>query len=172
MPFTPFHLGPACALKVVAGQSFSLTVFAFCQVVMDVEPLLYLLCGKGIVHGVSHTYLGGTVLAVFSLLAGCPACQRLLNYWVPRPDQRFQMYLRGPRTITWPAAASGAFVGAYSHVLLDSMIHADVRPFAPFSDANPMQGLVSFAAMHFLCAGVGLLGLLGLSVVYLLESGS
>src|SRR5437764_1296114 len=59
LPFTPFHLGPACALKVVAGQSFSLTVFAFSQVVMDVEPLLYLLCGKGIVHGVSHTYLGG-----------------------------------------------------------------------------------------------------------------
>ena len=52
------------------------------------------------------------------------------------------------------------------------MIHTDVRPFAPFSDANPMQGLVSFAAMHLLCAGVGLLGLLGLGVVYLVESGS
>ncbi|HZY91007.1 MAG TPA: DUF4184 family protein, partial [Gemmataceae bacterium] len=167
---TPFHLGPACAVKAVLGGAFSVTVFGFAQVVMDVEPLVHLLRGEGIEHGLSHTYLGATLIAVFSVLVGRPLCQVLLNRWRPDPGDRFLTWLRGPGVITWPVAVGAAFVGTYSHVLFDSMIHADVRPFVPFSAGNPLQGLVSFEAMHLLCVGTGLLGLLGLAVVYLVES--
>jgi hypothetical protein len=170
VPFTPFHLGPACAVKAVAGGAFSLTVFGFAQVAMDVEPLVHLLRGEGIVHGPSHTYLGATLIAVFSVLVGRPLCQLLLNRWRPEPGDRFMTWLRGPRVITWPAAVGAAFLGTYSHVLFDSMIHPDVRPFVPFGEANPLQGVVSFGAMHLLCVGTGLLGLLGLAVVYAVES--
>jgi hypothetical protein len=170
VPFTPFHLGPACAVKAVAGGAFSLTVFGFAQVAMDVEPLVHLLRGEGVVHGYSHTYLGATLVGVFVVLAGRPLCQWLLNGWRPDPADRFLTWLRGPGRISWPAAAGAAFLGTYSHVLLDSMIHADVRPFAPFGEGNPLQGLVSFGAMHLLCVGTGLLGLLGLAVVYAVET--
>jgi hypothetical protein len=163
-------MDPACALKAVAGGAFSLTVFGFAQVAMDVEPLVHLLRGEGIVHGLSHTCLGATLIGVVSVLAGRPLCQLLLNRWRPDPADRFLTWLRGPGRITWSAAVGAAFLGTYSHVLLDSMIHADVRPFVPFSEGNPLQGLVSFGAMHLLCVGTGLLGLLGLAVVYAVES--
>jgi hypothetical protein len=170
VPFTPFHLGPGCALKAIAGNSFSLTVFGFAQVVMDVQPLVHLLRGEGIVHGISHTYFGGTLIAVFSLFVGRPICQLLLRVWVPSPKDRFLVWLHGSAVIRWPPAVSGAFVGAYSHVFLDSMIHPDIQPFAPFAEGNPMERLISFGGLHLLCLGIGLLGILGLVVRYLVES--
>ncbi len=39
MPFTPLHMGPALVLKSVVGASFSLTVFGWSQIVMDIQPL-------------------------------------------------------------------------------------------------------------------------------------
>ena len=43
MPFTPFHMGPALALKAVTGRHFSVLVFGIAQVAMDVEPLVGML---------------------------------------------------------------------------------------------------------------------------------
>jgi Domain of unknown function (DUF4184) len=172
VPFTPFHLGPACVVKAMAGSAFSLTVFGFAQVAMDVEPLIHLMRGDGSLHGISHTYLGATVVALLSLVVGRPLCQLILNFWTPSPADRFLVWLRGSRVITWPGAISAAFLGTYSHVLLDSMIHVDVQPFAPFGLGNPMLGLVSFGAMHLVCAGIGVFGVLGFVVVYFVESRS
>jgi hypothetical protein len=169
MPFTPFHMGPACVAKPLAGSTFSMTVFGFANVAMDVQPLVHMLRGEGILHGVSHTFLGGTVIGIFSVLAGRPLCQWLLNRWTPDPGDRFMSWLRGPRVLTWPSAIIGAFFGTYSHVVLDSMIHADVRPFAPFDEGNPLLGLVSFEAMHLLCVGISVLGLIGFYVRYQVE---
>lgn len=170
MPFTPFHMGPGCAIKAVAGNSFSLTVFGFAQVAMDVQPLVHLLRGEGVLHGISHTYFGGTLIGVFSLVVGRPVCQLILNLWKPSPDDEFMTWLRGPPLIRWRAAVSGAFLGTYSHVFIDSMIHSDVQPFAPFAEGNPMEGLVPFGAMHLLCIGVGILGLFGLVIRNLVDA--
>ena len=30
-----------------------------------------------------------------------------------------------------------AYIGAFSHVLLDGIMHDDMRPFFPLTDANP-----------------------------------
>lgn len=169
MPFTPFHLGPGCAVKAIAGNAFSLTVFGFAQVAMDVQVLVHLLRGEGVVHGISHTCLGATVIGAFSVVIGRPVCQFLLNWWNPTPTQRFLSWLRGPRVISWPSAIVAAFLGTYSHVLLDSMVHADVEPLAPFAAGNPLLGLISFAGLHLLCVGIGVLGCLGLVVRYSVE---
>jgi hypothetical protein len=172
MPFTPFHMGFACAIKAVAGRSFSVTVFAFAQVAMDVEPLVHLMRGEGVVHGISHTFLGGTLIGVLAVLVGRPLCQFLLNHWTPDPDDRFMKWLRGPQKITWRAAIIAAFVGTYSHVLLDSLIHADMQPFLPFDERNPLLGHIGFGAMHLVCLGTGILGLLGMVMVCAVESRS
>ena len=66
----------------------------------------------------------------------------------------------GPRLISWPAAITGAFVGTYSHVALDSLMHADMRPLAPFSETNALLHLVSLGALHLGCVLSGLLGVL------------
>ena len=39
MPITPFHFGPGAAVKAVAPRHFSFTVFAFSQVMIDLEPI-------------------------------------------------------------------------------------------------------------------------------------
>src|SRR5688500_11765785 len=113
MPFTPSPLGPACPLQAVLGRHFSLPVFAFAQVAMDLEPLVRLLLRDGVLHGPSHTYLGAALIGVFSLLVGRPVCQWLVRSWPTSPETPFLNWLRGPATISWPAAAVGAFVGTF-----------------------------------------------------------
>jgi hypothetical protein len=169
MPFTPFHLGPGCAVKAVAGNSFSLMVFGFAQVAMDVEPLIRMVRADTAIHGFSHTFAGATLIGILSLLAGRPVCQWLLNRWTPDPGSPFLVWLRGPRLISARAAILGAFLGTYTHLLFDSAIHWDVQPLAPFVPGNRLAMLVSFGWAHLLCLGIGLLGCLGLVVRYMLD---
>jgi len=62
MPFTPFHVGPGIAVKAVFDKRFSLLVFDWVQVVMDLQPLVVVLTGRGRKHGVTHTLIGAAVL--------------------------------------------------------------------------------------------------------------
>jgi hypothetical protein len=155
-------------VKAVLGRHFSLTVFGFAQVAMDVEPLVRMLRGDLIKHDLSHTYFGATAIGVFSLLVGRPVCQWLLGWWPTEGTHPFLGWLRGPRVISWTAATTGAFVGTSTHVLFDSVMHADMRPLAPFADENALLGLVSMEALHLLCVGAGVVGLVGLGGAYLL----
>jgi hypothetical protein len=38
MPFTPFHMGPGLLMKVGLQGSFSLMVFGWTQVLIDLQP--------------------------------------------------------------------------------------------------------------------------------------
>jgi membrane-bound metal-dependent hydrolase YbcI (DUF457 family) len=84
----------------------------------------------------------------------------ILSDWTPEPQSAFLTWVLGPRLISWPAAITGAFVGTYSHVALDSLMHADMRPLAPFSETNGLLHLVSLGALHLGCVLSGLLGVL------------
>ena len=172
MPFTPFHMGPGLAAKAVTGRYLSLTVFGFCQVAIDIEPLVRMIRGDIVIHGFTHTYLGATLIALFSVVVGRPVCQFLLNYWTPDPRSPFENWLRGPKLISWPAAIAGAFVGAYSHVFLDSIMHSDMQPFAPVSQANGLLHLISVDALHVVCVLSGVLGALLLYAAFLVRRGA
>ena len=50
-------------------------------------------------------------------------------------------------------------------------MHGDVHPFAPLDESNPLLGYASFGAMHLVCVGLGLLGLVGMGMRYELERG-
>jgi hypothetical protein len=166
MPFTPFHMGPGAIVKAALGRHFSLSVFGFAQVAMDLEPLARMLRGDPAPHGLSHTYAGATAIGVISLLLGRPICRRLLRLWPLEPELPFLNWLRGSGDISWPAAAAGAFVGTYSHVLLDSLMHAEMQPFWPLADRNGLLWLVSPEALHVLCLAAGVVGLAGMYVRY------
>jgi hypothetical protein len=170
MPFTPFHMGAASVVKVIAGRHFSMTVFGFSQVLMDVEPLVYLLHGGFVRHGFSHTLLGATIIGSVAVLAGKPFCQLLLDFWTPGPGHPFQNWLRGARNISWPVAIGSAFLGTYSHVVIDSMVSYDVLPFAPFTNWSPLLGHISKDAAHLVLLGMGVLGSIGLWMVYAVEN--
>lgn len=50
MPFTPLHMGPGLAVKALLGRRFSLTVFGFSQIAMDIEPLARMIRGDTLLH--------------------------------------------------------------------------------------------------------------------------
>jgi hypothetical protein len=166
MPFTPFHLGPGMALKACGGKHLSLIVFGFTQVLMDVEPLIRLWRDDSILHGLSHTYLGATVIALVAILLGRPLGIWALTLWNRRLSPAQHTWLALPSTISWLAAFSGAFLGSYSHVLLDSVMHADMRPWAPFASTNGLLYAMSYAHLHLFCLLLGFGGMVALALVY------
>ena len=166
MPITPFHLGPGLAVKAVAGERFSLMVFAFSQAMMDIEPTVRVLRGDATVHGLTHTYLGATVIAVASVLIGRPICQFLLRSLRPDPRSAVLTWLFPDTRISWTAAAAGEFIGTYSHVLLDSIMHADMRPLAPWSPHNSLLHAMPMGTLHVACVASGVLGMLLMALLY------
>jgi len=151
MPFTPIHMGPGIFIKALLQGSFSLMVFGWAQIVMDIQPLVVLISGEGHLHGFSHTYIGATLLAVFSAITG-----KYLS--------EFGLIVLGistkttPIKITWVVVYLSAFIGTFTHVVLDSIMHSDLQPFYPFIDSNGLLGLVDVSILHKFCfysGGVG-----------------
>lgn len=169
MPITPLHMGPGLLFKGAADRYFSLMVFGFSQVLIDIEPGVRMLRGDGNLHGFSHTYLGATLIAVASVLIGRPLCQFLLRYWNPDPSSPALNWLPAPKVISWPAAIAGGFVGTYSHVLFDSVMHADMEPLAPLSAENALLHVISVDALHILFVLSGVLGLALIFAVFRLR---
>jgi membrane-bound metal-dependent hydrolase YbcI (DUF457 family) len=148
MPFTPFHIGPGILVKALLQGSFSLMVFGWTQIIMDIQPLVVLLTGEGHLHGFSHTYIGATLIGLGSALTG----KYVAEFGLRLIDQR--RYL----PIGWSVAIISAFIGSYSHVLLDSLMHADLAPFAPFMTINSFLDVVSVEALHKFCLYSGIFG--------------
>jgi hypothetical protein len=164
MPFTPFHMGPALALKAFGGDRFSLVVFGLSQIAMDVEPLVRLARGDHIVHGMTHTYLGATVIGGLGVLVLKPLGERLLWMWNVAVRHPWARTLRVPERVSWSTAVVTALLGTYSHVFLDSVMHRDMQPWWPLLEGNASLGLLSRAALHAGCLLAGFGGILALAV--------
>lgn len=64
---------------------------------------------------------------------------------------------------------AGAFVGTYSHVFLDSIMHSDMQPLAPLSEANGLLHVISVEGLHLLCGLAGVLGALLMFALFLVR---
>ena len=148
MPFTPFHFGPGALVHSAAPRHISFLAFCGANVLVDVEPLYFMLTHQWPIHRFFHTYVGATVAA--SIVVAVFALVRKL---LPRLSVR--------------AVALGAIIGTYSHVLLDSLMHADMEPFAPFSDGNPLLGAVFLNTLHGFCLVAGVVGGVAIGARYL-----
>jgi hypothetical protein len=157
-------MGPAAAFKLIGQRYFSFTVFGFSQILMDLEPLIRILRGDAILHGFSHSYLGATLIGSVSLIFGKPICEYCLQQWNKRSSVK---WLSVPTAISWGVAALSAYIGTLSHVLLDSMLHGDIRPWVPFTDDNVMLYWLSVRGLHLLCFALGGIGAVGLTVVWI-----
>ena len=83
----------------------------------------------------------------------------MLRGWNARLSPAQARYLAVDPRIGWGAAITGAALGVYSHVFLDSVMHVDVRAFAPLSAVNPLQGLISLESLHLACVLAGIAAL-------------
>jgi hypothetical protein len=160
MPITPLHLGPGAVFKAIGGRRFSFVVFGLAQFAMDIEPIGRFFAGSSLLHGPVHSLLGATVVGAVVVVVGKPLGERLLRLWNSRlsPAQREWLYVE-PR-FTRTETAIGAFVGTYSHVLFDSIMHTDVRLLYPFRDVNDLAGIISFGELDALCLALGVIGVL------------
>ena len=151
MPITPFHFGPGALLQAAAPRHVSFLAFCAANVLIDLESLYNLVHQRHPVHAFFHTGIGAT------LVIGATVALFLLCQWIARrawlPD------LFHWRRLTLPQVALGAALGAWSHVLLDSVMHDDIQPLWPFSDANPLLGAIPLGPLHLACLCLGALGL-------------
>jgi hypothetical protein len=153
-------MGPGILIKALLQGSFSLMVFGWAQIVMDIQPLFVLVTGEGHLHGFSHTYIGATLLAILSALSGKYLSEIGLKI-LELSDKL------NPVNIAWWVAFVSAFIGTYSHVVLDSIMHGDVEPFYPLSQANSLHGLITMGELHQFCVFSALVGaIIYYSVLY------
>ena len=150
MPITPFHFGPGALLHAAAPKYVSFLSFCAANVFIDFESLYNLVFRRYPVHAFFHTYIGATLVltTVFVLFLGLRSVA-----------SRFSL----PNVLLWRELSSkqvaiGATLGAYSHVVLDSVMHHDIQPLSPVASSNILLGAISLSTLHLaclVCAAVG-----------------
>lgn len=151
MPFTPFHFGPGLALAS-ATRWINLVAFVAANVIIDLESGWNLLRDNYPVHGFFHSFVGASLAippAFLATMAVTALAERLGARLSLGPDRNRPL-----------AIATGAVLGAWSHVALDAIMHSDLRPFSPWSQRNPLLGLLPIETLHSVCLAAGLVGAL------------
>ena len=156
MPLTPFHMGPGLLFKSLGRRRFSLIVFGVSQVAIDIEPLVRMLRGDTLLHGFTHTLPGAIVVGACAAVVGRPVAMWFLG--VVRREGDAAMVTWSGDVVSWPIALSSALIGTGSHLLLDGIMHGDMRPFWPLFNPNPLLGVIGLSALHLLCVVSGLAG--------------
>jgi len=162
MPITPFHFGPGAAIHAIAPKHVSFLAFCSANVLIDIEPLYYMVTGQYPLHRFFHTYIGATVIMVATAL---------IFFFALKLASRVRL----PNLLQWQylqplAVWLGAAAGSYSHIVLDSVMHADIVPLSPFSEVNLLYQLVSLGELHLFCVIAAGLGLVILSIRRLLKA--
>jgi hypothetical protein len=151
MPATPFHLGPGLLIKAAAPRQFSMAAYTLTQAVIDIESGYHLLRNDFPVHREMHTFVVGGMIG---LLCGLIVSRG--GAWLARPRDVIREEIAAEYRL-WVALPSGIFGGLF-HVVLDAIMHADMRPFRPFSMANPLYDLVSVRMVYLFCVLTGVVG--------------
>jgi len=143
MPLTPFHLGPALFFGLLLFSAVYLPTFLVANIIVDFEPFLVLIFRLNYpLHGFFHSFLGGSIIAA------------ILSLVMIRVDERIQKIMRlfkleqqFFRRSIWIAS----FSGVYLHIMLDSRLYTDIKPFFPLS-INPLySGARDIRNIRFLC---------------------
>ena len=142
MPFTPFHLGPGLLFGLLLIRYVDLPTFLIASVIVDVEPLLVLSLSLPYpLHGFFHSFLGGTLVAL--LLTALMSKAR-------KSMSPLLLVFKIKQTLSFKNILSASLSGIYIHILLDSVMHIDIRPFYPL-DLNPFLGISSVLGVYMLC---------------------
>lgn len=146
-------------MKCAAPRHLSWTVFVLANVLIDLEPIaLFVLTGEP-AHPWLHTLPGAIAVAAIAAIAGLRPCRWFLAWWNRQLNPGQAKWLTVDTEISGRAAWTSAFLGTMSHILLDALMHVDVRPFWPFISVNPLQALISIEQLQWACVAAGVLGI-------------
>ena len=160
MPFTPFHIGAGASVKAIAPKHFSWSVFTLTNIMIDCEPLYYHFTEGMLSHKFFHSIIGASIVAILSATLGKPLCEYGLKLWNNSLAPEDKRWLGSGIKISHLSAWTGAIIGAYSHLILDSIMHMDIKPLSPFSDENILLDTINLIHLHALCLillGIGVL---------------
>ena len=162
MPITPFHFGPGAAIHAIAPKHVSFLAFCTANVLIDIEPLYYMITGQYPLHRFFHTYIAATIITVITALIFFAALKLSSRITLPNPFH-WQSLSLSP---IWLGAATGT----YSHIVFDSVMHIDIAPLSPFSKTNVLYQLIPLGELHLFCLFSAFLGLVILGIRQLLNS--
>ncbi len=110
-------------------------------------------------HLLFHTIISVTFIVCLCAKFKKKWCELAIDIWNDeirgKPEAK---WFTSSNKIGKTAAWSGALIGAWSHLLLDSFMHDDIKPLRPFTDANVLFGTISIGWLHTICLIVGLFG--------------
>ncbi|MEA3254986.1 MAG: hypothetical protein U9Q22_04030 [Candidatus Altiarchaeota archaeon] len=139
MPLTPFHLGPALFFGLLFFRLIHLPTFLIANVIVDLEPFLVLFLRLDYpLHGFFHSLLGGSIIAI------------ILSLIMIRLDEKVQKIMstvKLKQKHSKKNILAASFTGIYLHILLDSILYTDIKPFFPLT-TNPFYNDSMFAGFE------------------------
>jgi len=153
MPFTPFHLGPALGFGLPLRKYVHAPTFMLASVIVDVEPFLVFLFGlRYPLHGYQHTFF----LAFFMGLLVGPSMFLLERFLHPL----YRLLLLEPDGgLNLRSFVLAGVLGTELHVLFDSPLYGDIRPFYPLT-TNPLLNPALTLGVYGFCVWMGVLGII------------
>ena len=151
MPFTPFHIAAGASVKAIAPRHFSWSIFTLTNILIDCEPLYYHFTEGMLSHKFFHSIIGASIVAVACATLGKPLCEYGLKLWNNSLAPEDKKWLGSGIKISHLSAWTGAVIGAYSHLILDSIMHFDIKPLEPFTDENQLLGIIDLINLHLIC---------------------
>jgi membrane-bound metal-dependent hydrolase YbcI (DUF457 family) len=100
--------------------------------------------------------LGSTFIAVGCIGVGRPICYRLTDIW----NVIFKSFKIDNQKIATPALVAASFMGTFSHIFLDSIMHRDLHPFYPWINSNGLLHIVSYEHLLLFCLLAGVIGII------------
>ncbi|HUW89031.1 MAG TPA: hypothetical protein VMV43_00780 [Candidatus Nanopelagicaceae bacterium] len=128
MPFTPFHFGPGLLISLTFLSFIDIPTFLIASVIIDVEPFLVLVFQLNYpLHGFFHSFLGGFIVAVLLTMV----MSKIRRYFTP-----LLTFFKLEQSISFKKIFFSSTCAIFLHILLDSPMYLDIRPFFPF-EFNP-----------------------------------
>lgn len=102
-------------------------------------------------HGATHTYLAALGIGGLAALVAPFLCRPLVRLWNRLLVRCRLAWLCADEHFPRGAVLTGAMLGTLSHIFFDSFMHRDMHPFAPFSPANGLIGVISIDVLNLAC---------------------
>ena len=152
MPLTPFHFGPALFLGLILLNYLDFPTFIIANVIIDIEPFIILTMGLNLpLHGFFHSFMGGTIISFILFLVMIRAREYL---------EDILEYMKLEQSWSKRSIMVASLSGIYLHIVLDSRLYTDIKPFFP-SSWNPFFSSSMFSGfeVYTLCVLSGLIGM-------------
>ena len=142
MPFTPYHLGPSSWIGLLLFKVFDFPTLLIASVIVDIEPFCVLVFNLNYpVHGFFHSFLGASIIAILT---------SIVIYFFKNNIKKLMAVFKLAQDSSFKKILWTSFFGVYFHILLDSPLYTDIKPFYPI-ESNPFYGLFSSYQIRLFC---------------------